>query len=716
MKLRKNLKLGTIVGCTAIGVCSTALSAEEPTKGKTSEVIETITVTAERQSQSIQKLPASIQAFSAEDLASSGTQSITDLQNLIPGLVMNDRGGIGNVYMRGIGTDVYGAGIEAGVAVYVDGVYQSRPTGTLFQFVDVERIEAMKGPQGVLYGRNATGGAINIISQAPSKVNEGQFDAQLGNYNERIVRGTFSGPLSDGVAYGRLSVLSNNNDGFTRNILLNTRDTTDIKSVRGSLELIPNTLLNIRINAHYYDADHPNFLKSLGGLQYDLMGAERISDPYTISADLLGIGQNRQSGLDATVKFDLGWAKLTSITAIKQDKWKTSTDVDATEVGFLHLGAPNPSSDDTKFFSQDFTLVSSKKGPLEWTALASYMHQKIDTQFNFAIPAFGVVQLTNANITTDSSGVGGQASYSFDNGVKLTAGARYSSDTKKIDETNFANGATVATQKEEKTWSAWTPKIVADYSPTKETMYFASITKGFKGGGYDTVVVQKPFSPEHVTNYEAGIKSTLLNGRLRFNASIFSMDYKDLQVQVVQQLAGGAVFTEIKNAAKATINGVEIGVVAKPAARVELSGNLQLMRARFDDFPTFDQMRPTLGAINLKDNPLPNAPDTSLNLAAQYIWPSAVERTDIILRVDAAYRSKMYYDAYRSDGTKDDPFTLWNAHLRFEPNGDKGVYGAIFVKNITNKRHNIYMQEAPLIHIELLAPPRTFGVQVGYRY
>ncbi|MCX7171097.1 MAG: hypothetical protein NTY41_12640 [Proteobacteria bacterium] len=138
------------------------------------------------------------------------------------------------------------------------------------------------------------------------------------------------------------------------------------------------------------------------------MGAKRISDPYTISADLLGVGQNKQSGLDATVKYDLGWAKLTSITAIRKEKWKTSTDVDATEVGFLHLGAPNPSSDDTKFFSQDFTLVSSKNGPLEWTALASYLHQKIDTQFNFAIPAFGVIQLTNANITTDSSGLGGQ--------------------------------------------------------------------------------------------------------------------------------------------------------------------------------------------------------------------------------------------------------------------------------------------------------------------
>ncbi|MCX7169869.1 MAG: TonB-dependent receptor, partial [Proteobacteria bacterium] len=208
-------------------VCSSAFSADEQAKGKNSEVIETITVTAERRSQSIQKLPASIQAFSAEDLASAGIDSIEALQNATPGLVMSNNGGQGHAYIRGIGTDIIGGGIEGGVAVYVDGVYQSRPTSLVSQFVDVERIEVLKGPQGTLYGRNATGGAINIITQAPSKVSEGQFDVELGRFGEKIVRGTFSGPLSDGVASGRLSILSSKTDGFMKNILLNNRNDSD---------------------------------------------------------------------------------------------------------------------------------------------------------------------------------------------------------------------------------------------------------------------------------------------------------------------------------------------------------------------------------------------------------------------------------------------------------------------------------------------------------
>ncbi|MCX7170026.1 MAG: TonB-dependent receptor, partial [Proteobacteria bacterium] len=498
MKLKQKINMGVVVGCAGLGVCSSAFSADEATKGKNVDVIETIIVTAERQAQPIQKVPASIQAFSAEDLTNSGINSIEALQNATTGLIMSNNAGQGHAYIRGIGTEIIGGGYEGGVAVYVDGVYQSRPTSLISQFIDVERIEVMKGPQGTLYGRNATGGAINIITAAPSKVSEGQVDAQLGRFSDKTFRGTFSGPLSDGVS-GRLSLLSSKNDGYVQNILLNNRNDSDTQAVRGSLALAPSSDLSIRLNAHYIDKKDTLLIKPLnpGGTN-------------------------------------------------------------------LICGAPTPFTDDTKMFSQDFTLTSVKAGPIQWTVLASYMHQTVKSPYSCTLPLAGVTLTSDPKVTTDSYGIGGQGSYSFDNGVKLTAGARYSSDEKKIVDTTTMNGMVTATQNQENKWSAWTPKLVAEYSPSKETMYFASVTKGFKGGGYNTFTIQAPFNPEHVINYEAGMKSTMLNGKLRINASVFTMEYSDMQLAVVHTVpgGGGAFVSETKNAAKATIDGIEIGVVA----------------------------------------------------------------------------------------------------------------------------------------------------------
>lgn len=717
MKLRRKLEVGAVVGCAALGVCSSVFSADEPTKGKNSEVIETIIVTAERQAQSMQKVPASIQAFTAEDLASTGIKSIDDLQRITQGLVMSEQGGQGHAYIRGIGTDIIGGGIEGGVAVYVDGVYQSRPSSTVFQFIDVERVEVMKGPQGTLYGRNATGGAINIITQAPSKVSEGQFDAQLGRFSDRTVRGTFSGPLSDGVASGRLSLLSNKNDGFMKNILLNNRGDSEIESVRGSVELTPSAPLSVRFNAHYYRKTDNGLLKILPPYPVFLMGAKVISDPFTVNSEG-GPEENKQSGLDMTVKYDMDWARLTSITAIKKDKWTvTNYDNDGTEVPLVMSGSPTPMYDDSKMFSQDFTLTSIKDSPVQWTALVNFMHQKVHSPYSVNLPLFGQAIGSDATVTTDSYGIGGQASYSLGNGIKLTAGARYSSDKKKIDDINYLPliGMVVATQNQEKTWSAWTPKIVAEYSPSKETLYFASVARGFKGGGFNTFTIQAPFNPENVTNYEAGIKTTLLNGRLRFNASAFSMKYSDMQLTVMHP-SGVAVVSETVNAAKATINGIEIGVIAKPVPRLELSGGIQLLNARYDEFLTMDPLNPMLGLQNLKDNPLPYAPDSALNVGVQYAWPSAIERTDIIMRVDASRRSRLYFGPYKNDIISDAPLTLWNANLRFEPSSDKGIYGVIFIKNISDRRYSAFQNSTTLGTLTYWAQPRTFGILVGYRY
>lgn len=723
------------LGLAGICICSVALGQTPPSSATTglntgpgvareSEILQTVVVTAERRSQSLQTVPISIQAFTAEDLEKRGTASNMDLQMHVPGMVMTENMGFGQIYIRGIGSDIIATGVDNAVAVYVNGVYQSRPMGSMLNFVDVQRVEVLKGPQGTLYGRNATGGAINIVSQAPSRESEGQFDAQFGSLNSRVLRGTVSGPLSPGMAYGRLSIGLNNDDGFVKNTLLNTNGwNNDIQTVRGAIELTPTSALNAVLNAYSYDGKTVPMMKSLNALinpAYTAFRATWIEDPYTVMQNTPGAIQTKQSGADVKIEYDLNWARLTSITATRKDGLYLNVDLDATEVDFVKIGSPARTfgqPEDSSYFSQDFTLASSKKGPLQWTALASFMNQKTDYSSGVQLPLARVVTDSIGTLTTDAMGIGGQASYAVSENIKLTAGTRYSKETKENVGTNYVNGTVTKSQNEQTTWTAWTPKLVAEYTASKDLMLYTSATKGFKSGGYATVSFGPAWLPEKVTNLEAGMKSTWLGGRLLVNATAFSSKYDELQLQYTTRSPVGAIVTVTTNAAKATSSGFEMNFVGKPTARFEVSGGIQVLNAEFDQYITTNPLKPALGAVDQKGNPLLRAPDLTLNFGMQYTWPSAFQGKDVTLRADGYRRSKIYYTAFKDELASEELSFLGNVQLSFEPIDKAGMYGAVFIRNIGNRvYHTDILASATGGYVGYLAPPRTIGVQIGYRY
>lgn len=688
-------------------------------------VLEAVTVTAERRSESLQKVPISITALTGEDIEKSRIGSIIDVQQHVPGLTVTQAStGQAQVFIRGIGTDIVGSGVEDAVAVYIDGVYQSRAAGTAMQFIDVDRIEVLKGPQGVLYGRNATGGAINIISKAPSGETSGQFDVQTGSYNQRMVRGTVSGPLSDGGANGRLSFLHNHDDGDTQNALLNLRGNgSDINALRGSLVFLPNDQLVLTVNGHYYQDSFTTAMKPLYPAVnplFTVFGATVIDDPRTVMQNLPNEASMTQSGIDLKAEWDLGTSELTSITAFNKTDYNIKrADLDGTEVPLMSVGSPATGigiPEVTNFFSQEFTLASSDDSPLSWTGLLSYTHQKVDAPgFNFSFPLLNLVTNTVATVVTDALSAGGQATYSWANGLRLTGGARYSTETKNLEkDQTYANGILTGSMTDKKTWASVTPKLVVDYSPDRHNMLYASVTKGFKSGGYNTVAIQPAFAPETAVNYEAGIKSRLLDDRLFLNLAVFYTKYNDMQVSIVLNGPGG-MYSEIKNAARATSKGIEAGIAVKPTSRLELSGGLQLLNARFDEFVTIDPQNPAQGAADRKGNPLSRAPDTTANLAAQYSWPAA--SGTVTLRGEGSYRSKIYYTPFRNSYASDAGLTVWNALLSYEPFGKTGVYGTAFVKNLGDKTYTkAIFDPQGLGYLAYYAPARTLGIQLGYRY
>lgn len=731
MEDRTKPRLKTIAYLCAMAFCGQTAAADEANAvrevakaaEKNSEAIATIVVTAERRSQPLQSIPMAIQAFGAEDLERAGVTNVMDLQALTPGVVVTSNSGLGQLYIRGIGSDIVGAGLDGAVAVYVDGVYQSRAASQLFKFVDVERVEVLKGPQGTLYGRNATGGAINVISKGPSRESEGQFDAQLGSFGQREARGTVSGPLSAGVAYGRLSFLSSKDDGYSNNILLDQRgNSNDMAGVHGALEFTPTPNLGILFNARYTDTKSAPMLNALYpsvNPLFTTFKATVISDPFTVKHNAPTYADATQSSVDGAIKYNLGWARFTSVTSTTTLKGNAYTDIDGTEIPLLN-SIPSPES--TKYWTQDFTLASTGSGPWEWTALASFLHQTTDWNLNLAIPPSKVVSKNFSANTVDASGIGGQASYVVGNGFKLTAGARYSSETKKIAATSITqiNGVSLPAQNQndKQTWTAWTPKFVAEYSPARGLMWFASATKGFKSGGYNTATVGSPaIKPETVVNYEAGVKSAWLNNRVVFNATVFEAKYDEMQLQFTTKNAAGALVAVTTNAAKATSKGVELELVAKPMPHLQLAAGAQFLNARFDKFLAANPLNPAAGILDRAGNPLNRAPDSTFSLSAQYTWPSAFANKDVTLRADAYNRSRIYYTTFKDPLASEELGTLMNAQLSFEPNGARGLYGALFVKNITDKKHTEdILASATAGYISYMAPPRTVGVRIGYRY
>jgi iron complex outermembrane receptor protein len=258
---------------------------------------------------------------------------------------------------------------------------------------------------------------------------------------------------------------------------------------------------------------------------------------------------------------------------------------------------------------------------------------------------------------------------------------------------------------------------VAEYAFAPGMLTYASATRGFKSGGYNTATISPAVKPETVTNYELGFKSSVLGHRVIFNAAAFVARYDDMQLQFTTRTPDGMLVAVTKNAAKATSQGVEFELFARPVAQLQLAAGAQILRARFDEFIAGNPLAPEQGEIDRAGNPLPGAPDRTFHFTAQYTWSAAFAAGDITLRGDVYDRSRVYYTTFRDPLASEDLGTIANVQLAFESVAGRGLYGKVFVKNVTDKKHvDTILASSTAGYVALYAPPRTAGAQLGYRY
>jgi iron complex outermembrane receptor protein len=725
------------IACAASAIPTTVMaqSAAAGTGSATSQgsQLDEIIVTAQKREQRAIDTPLSVTALDANALADHQISSLVDLAFVSPGLRVGDQNGVNRIFIRGIGLTSFSSGADPSVAYYVDGVYIGRATEQLSSMYDVDRVEVLRGPQGSLYGRNATGGAVNVITNEPTKEFNGYIDQTFGNYDLHQTKGAMGGALNDsGTLLGRVAFDFLNRTGYGYDYGTNhPANDANQQNVRGTLDFKPNDNVDLKLIAEFtHEADNDYYAASFGAYPpYVLAGLQGPANPANgnIPAGIavnnsqnvatgLPDNQNRRTGeaLTADLTINLSdTAQFTSITAWRKFQRYNGNSSDDTSAG---LGN-SLFHEWTHQLSQSFVL-NDRVGNWDTTAGLDFYYEKIKNWTEVPFPQFtnvfgpGVaLYQQRGDMPIDSFAAYAQTTYSIRPDLRVTVGGRFSVEERHS--VGFFTGIPPGVQPidQEKTWRAFTPKVGVEYDFAKDTLLYASATNGFKSGTFDIGQINPPIDPEKVWAYEAGLKTELLDRRVEFTSALFYYNYKDLQVN---KIIGIALLTV--NAAAATNKGIELSTRAKVTDRFTIDGNFTYLDAKFTDFVSTNPV--TNVSQDLAGKLLPGAPKVHAGLGAAYDF-SLQGGATVTARAEAEYLSQIYFSEFNVLPLSQGGNTKLNASLKYL--SESGKWSAtLWGKNVANrltaasKIVSIALWGYPIYGV--VDPPATYGITLNYKF
>ena len=598
------------------------------------QVIEDVIVTAEKRSESVQDISQSVTAITEDDLDAKNINSFVDLSAIVPGVTVAKNEGYKTVIsIRGVGNETNQNAIAApSVAFHMDGIFIASPFSLQTDFIDVERIEVLRGPQGTLFGQNSTGGAINVISKKPSTEGySNSSDITLGSYAQTKFRSSSNIPLSDKLAT-RFSFSTNKRDGFSENTVTGQElDDANSLSIRSDWLYELSDASTLRVFGQYFEIDRNG--SAMRGIDDTSGDARRLSQDTISNHDLTSMV------VAAIYENDLGFANLKVMASIQDDDISVTRDNDRHNFGDLvgvipGLGsgatyqraefAPETSIVETNTF--EINLVSNEPifGALDWTVGAFYMEHDIENhirgyrdnnndgqityecssplavigscyEHDYGIPGrFAVFDaeydfVTDAFPSRESYSIYAQTTYSFNDDFRLVSGIRYSEDTFTTNVSNFYNVDVFEAAGEV---DKVTGKIVGEYDLSDQTMAYWSFSQGFKPGGSnltygyteaEDIIAERPVAPamvfqtyqsETIEAFEVGIKTDLLDGKARANIAVFTYDYDNLQFQATDPdpYRGG-----VANIPQSEMNGIEVEFTALLSDTLTMDMNLAFL-------------------------------------------------------------------------------------------------------------------------------------------
>jgi iron complex outermembrane receptor protein len=752
----------------ALGVLALAASAgaRAATPDSTGAQVSEIVVTAQKRSENIQRVPISIQAFSSKDLQTLGIKSSVDLGQVTPNVTIALVAGPGNqplINIRGIGLNDYDTNNAGPNGIYVDEVYLSSPSSQSFNTFDLNHVEVLKGPQGTLYGRNTSGGAINFITNKPTDQFTEDLHAEYSSYNTFNIEGGIGGPIAPNLN-GRIAFVHNSSSGYGHNDLTDEpTEGTNNYAARIMLQYRPTSALTILFNIHGGQVDNlPTEYRHIGDLTPT--GAQcSIAMTYAGECvDLFGYGTpkgfyegayNRTQHLKVNslgsylrVDYKAGPVDLTSITAFEHNDKIHPEDSDASPNRLLEINFGVRSNTLTQEFR-----ASESVGRINWVAGLYYLYEDLkqnqpifilldgDQFFGGPGAADGVAfqAFDRSNQITNAYAAYAQGDYAITDQLKLTLGARYTEERKGFDynaaiqyqeggENNFGPLTPLSDTHESLSDSAFNWRAALDYRLTHDILAYASVATGFKSGDFNgsflsTIPVEialqlQPVKPEHVTSYEIGAKTSFLDNRLVVDAAAFYNKYNDMQVFTLVNPPPGDIsalpVNVLDNAQSAHTDGIEAQIVARPISPLTASVQLGLLTTRLDQYVA--DRAP--GTPDYSGNQLPNSPKFSLAALLDYKVPLPTGALDF--QFSASYKSHQFFD------TTNDPYITqggyWIENIRVGYSWNDGKWEiAGWVRNLANTQYYVdkFDLTSPFGFIQgIVGSPRFYGVELNFRY
>jgi len=703
----------------AIGAALALISAAQSAHSADSDfAIEEVLVTAQKRSESIQDVPVAISSFSAEMAANVGADNIVEIIPMIPGLTGTTAGLATNTWaIRGISSNDFTAGGEASVGVFIDDAYIGRNVLATGAFFEIDRVEVVKGPQGTLFGRNAAAGAINIVTKKPQDENSLRLGVGMGNEGQQDYSVIGNLAVNDDFAL-RMSYHGTRFEGLWEEMTFGEEAFSDQDALRVSALWSPSDSFTAQLTLNYGDAEgnmngayNPLFQTVEPGVEFPDQIARSTRDLETSETD----------GASLRLSWDVNEnLTLTSITDARSYDYSYKSDVDATsDDAFIDAAfAVGTGGSTIEFnqpdvgqssFAQEFRLNGSTDS-INWFVGLSYFSEDVDerTQLNLIDTALGLGLLamddTATKGKTKAVGVYGDMTWAVNDALSVTAGIRWSEDKKDWCTTSTAGIGLVAVSTDgqvcgDAKWSEVTPRFVVDYALTEDMMAYASYSKGYKGGGFNSAAgdfvggdfigdAVVGFEPETIDAYELGLKSTALDGRLQFNAAAYLNDYQNLQVQTAT-LAGILV----TNAAEAETQGLELEVNYMPAAGLTLMGNYSSLDTEF-----------TKG--DNAGNVLAYAPENTFSVGASYVTELSSGTLDWFTMY--SWQDEFFFDA--TNMLVEDSRGLLGAKVTYRP-ASEGWDLALGGENLTDEDYAVARTDIGLGESINRGMPRLWKVE-----
>ncbi len=739
--------------CAAVvAAISPAIYAQSPSDGGDRVMLEEVIVTAQKRADSAQLTAVSLTAASGEALREAGIRAPQDLSGISPSLTSTMSNGQLQVSVRGIGNEIITTGVgESGIAIHTNGVYMGSNLTPSLGFFDVERVEVLRGPQGTLWGRNATGGAINIIQKKPSSEFEAYVDLGYSSFQTQNVEAAVSGSIADTVS-GRIAILHNEGDGYLENLAENGKDLGDngTDAVRASVNIELGETGNWLLAAGYGNRDIYGQAIRQEGTPFQ----EGVANPFSGTPGELSFAEHAFGETAPRGKFktystsprvhdelelsyftsefdvDFDGFGLTLLTDYRKHNSSALRDVDYTATSVQESTAYYV--EEAEEFSQEIRFSSNNNSEIEWVAGGYFYRQSLssdimvdagpypgvpDVMFGGAFGPDYVAGGVNSGgeLKVESVALFGQGTWQFQDDWGLTVGLRYGQDSKEAVEYNevrLGSSTGPILQRGDGSvdgdWSDWSGKIGLEYSLTHDVFVFANIAKGYKSGGINLGSLTGEFEPEELISYEAGVKSTLLDHRLRLNVTAFYSDFSDYQFQSVE-----GVNTVITNG-DAEIYGLEVEVDFIPSDNwlIKLVGSYN--HSEITQFNATDLRNPATGVPVQAGGALPRTPETAYRTSIRrfFTFDNGAE-----VSVDATYtwQDDVNLDSFETHNGSQEAYGLLDLSAQWVDETDTwtvNVYG----KNLNNEfyKTSAFFNSSALggAAQAQVGMPRNYGVRI----